>query len=61
MAERRNSDMKFERCPECGLTYDRHVRGHFCPHCSDFAWFYAIGVSLVLLALSAATALICLL
>lgn len=25
--------MKFERCPDCGLMYDRHVRGHFCPHC----------------------------
>lgn len=53
--------MKFERCPECGLMYDRHVRGAFCPHCSQFAWFYAIGGGLIMFALLAAFALICLL
>lgn len=53
--------MKFERCPDCGLMYDRHTRGHFCPHCSEFAWFYAIGGALILIGLSAATAIICLL
>lgn len=53
--------MKFERCPECGLMYDRHTRGHFCPHCKEFAWYYAIGGALLLVALVSAVALICLL
>lgn len=53
--------MKFERCPDCGLMWDRHVRHGHCPHCKEFAWFYAIGGALVLIALSAATSLICLL
>jgi hypothetical protein len=42
--------MKFERCTECGLVWDRSVRGGFCPHCVRFSWFYAIGGGLCLLA-----------
>ena len=53
--------MKFERCHECGLMYDRHVRGAECPHCNQFTWFYAIGGALIMIALSAACALIVLL
>ena len=31
--------MKYEKCSECGLTYDRHAR-RGCPHCREFAWYY---------------------
>lgn len=50
--------MKFERCNECGLMYDRHVRGARCPHCQNFAWFYAIGAALFLIFIAALTAFI---
>lgn len=51
--------MKFQRCPDCGLMYDRHVRGAHCPHCKDFAWFYAIGGALFLMLIAALTAFLC--
>lgn len=50
--------MKFERCPECGLMYDRHVRGGFCPHCRDFAAHYAVLGIATLVFLSSMTVLI---
>lgn len=50
--------MKFERCKDCGLMYDRHIRDGFCPHCQEDSWYRSMVVALSLLAL-AATALIC--
>lgn len=53
--------MKFERCEDCGLTYDRHVRGAFCPHCRDFARLYFKGGIVFLIVALSLLALICLL
>lgn len=50
--------MKFERCPDCGLMWDRHVRGGHCPHCNVSHWFYAIGGGLLMILFLAAWALL---
>jgi hypothetical protein len=46
--------MKLERCLECGLMYDRHVRGAECPHCNAFNWLYFIGGLCMLIGATAA-------
>lgn len=53
--------MKFEKCKECGIVYDRIARGGHCPHCNVGNWFYAIGGGLIIIGALAATALIVLL
>ena len=41
--------MKFERCPDCGLMYDRHVRGGHCPHCKEFATgYFVLGIAILI-------------
>ena len=48
--------MKLEKCPECGLYYDRHERKNGdCPYCKPdaTAMIYAVAAAIVILALSA--------
>lgn len=45
--------MKFERCPECGLMWDRHVRGGYCPHCKNLVQMsLAVGLGIMVFATS---------
>jgi hypothetical protein len=49
--------MKFERCLDCGLMFDRDVRGVNCPHCNAFNWLYFIGGTAILVCVGCGVAL----
>lgn len=49
--------MKFERCTDCGLMFDRSIRGAHCPHCNAFNWLYFLGGLAILSAVACGVAL----